>query len=219
MKVRNGRTYLTGVERAVAEAALEDRAWEILGRVLLFPPAKRPPRRRKKNVEVPKGRKKIPAIKGRTEWCPFGSDLPGIPVRLDTGITDERIQRAIKTLFPDGPFADGLYRFIQRERELIKGGIHASKFPGTIDRWFRFLLSKEGTEVAGIPAPTGPIRTVTIPDEQSEGGFRTVKISPLHNPMSDEAIISITESLLREWGVRFKHSVLRQYLVGTRKSL
>jgi hypothetical protein len=216
VKVRKGRTYLNGEERDKAEAALEDRAWEILGRVLMFPPAKRPKRKKTEDAAPPLERKRrspAPRITGVSAWCPFGHDVQSIPVKIDSITTDKQIMKKIDEVFADGPIAKNLIRFLQQQRDILKAGIYANRFPGTIDRWFRFLLSEEGTRMSGIPVPDKPTKTVTLPNGT------TRDIPPPFYPMSDESIISITESLLHEWGIGMKHSVLRQYLVRTRQRL
>lgn len=215
MKVRRGRTYLIGVERDDAEAALEDRAWEILGRVLLSPPAKRRKGRKTGDAPPPPKRKRRPApnIKGISAWFPNGHDATSLPVKIDSKSTDKEIAKRIFAVFADSPMTRDLFRYIQQQRDILKIGLNANKFPSTIDRWFRFLLSKEGTRMAGIPTPEHPKRRITLPNGKSS------EISPQYYPMSDESIISITESLLREWGIRIKHSVLRQYLVRTRRRI
>ena len=129
MKIRNGRTYLTGAERDIAEAALEERAWQILGRVLMFPPAKRSKRKNKGEAVPPPKRKRrppAPRITGVSAWCPFGPDAPSFPVKTDPKDTDEKIMKKIGAVLADGPLAKDLFRFIRQQREILKAGLDAS---------------------------------------------------------------------------------------------
>jgi|GEM_PF-6225594 len=209
MKVKEGRTYLDGEERDSAAAALEDRAYQILGRLMAFPPAKRPPRRGKPSE--PRKRKIPPRITGTSAWCPSGSDGPGIPVELDSKATKKQIKKAVEKIAPDGPMADDLRSFLLEANEL-RSGILKVRAPAVFNAWFEFLMSVEGTKMAGIPIPEEPARSVTRPDG------RIIRIPPPHNPPSDEAIISITCSLLYDMKIKMKHSILRQYLVRFHKA-
>jgi len=210
MKVKYGRTYLDGEERDAA-AALEDRAFQILGRLMISPPAKRPPRGRKASEPTKRTRKAPPRITGVSAWCPFGPDGPGIPIKLDTKATKAQIEKAVRTIFPDGPMADDLLSFLL-EANGLSHEISKIKAPAVLNAWFGFLMSKEGTEMAGIPIPQEPVRIVTLPKRKGVRKRKPVRIPPPHHPPSDEAIVSITESLLYEMGIKIKHSVLRQYL-------
>jgi hypothetical protein len=209
MKVRKGRTYLNGEERDTAVSALEDRAYQILGRLMAFPPAKRPPRKGK--ATEPVKRKIPPRITGTTAWCPSGLDGPGIPVELDSKATKKQIKKDVEKIAPDGPMADDLRSFLLEANEL-RNGILKVRAPAVFNAWFEFLMSVEGTKMAGVPIPEEPLRSVTLPDG------RIAWLPPPHHPPSDEAIISITWSLLYDMKIKMKHSILRQYLVRFHKA-